>query len=173
MKALRIFFASAATAFTLSAQPGHGEDGPIPMASVMSLAQPISEDADPIGNAVNLTIAASRHLRAGTVLQPADLIVQGNSETAKRDFEASFVGQELKRTVYEGRKFTLADVGPKTIIERNSLVTVEFAKGPLVISTEGRALDKGGVGETIRIMNLSSKIILPGVIIGPNKVSAQ
>ena len=84
-----------------------------------------------------------------------------------------FVGMELKRSVYAGIVLRPTDVGPPTAIQRNAIVALEFTRGPLTISTEGRALDAGAVGETVRVMNLNSKVILSAVVSGPNKAVAQ
>ncbi len=114
-------------------------------------------------------IRAAQNLRAGSVLHASDLIVDGDGANPLD----MFVGMELKRAVYAGKLVTPNDVGPATAIQRNAIVTLEFARGPLLITTEGRALDAGAVGDSVRIMNLNSKIILSAVVTGPNKAVTQ
>ncbi len=130
-----------------------GADQDMPMISVMPVPQKPA------------TVKAANNLRTGTVLHASDLIVEGENDTALD----LFVGMELKRAIYKGAKLRASDVGPPTAVERNAIVTLEFVRGPLKMTTEGRALDAGAVGETVRIMNLNSKTILTAVIIGPNK----
>jgi flagella basal body P-ring formation protein FlgA len=110
-------------------------------------------------------VKAAQNLRPGMLLTAADLIVEGDNP-ASLDM---YVGQEVKRAVYVGKTMSLNDVGPPTAVERNAIVMLEFVRGPMTITTEGRALDSGAVGDRVRIMNLSSKIILTGTITGPNK----
>lgn len=118
-------------------------------------------------------VKAAHTLRAGTVLHASDLIVDGEIKEGAPSPLNLFVGMETKRSVYMGKILSTNDVGPPTLIARNAIVTLEFARGPLLITTEGRALDSGAAGENIRIMNLSSKIILTATVTGPNKAVTQ
>lgn len=117
----------------------------------------------------NAIVKAAEHLRAGAVLHESDLLVEGGDRSSLEPF----VGMELKRAVYAGKVITTNDIGLPTLIERNAIVTLEFERGPLLITTEGRALDAGAKGETVRVMNLSSKIILTAQVVGPNKVKTR
>lgn len=114
-------------------------------------------------------VKASQNLRAGTVLHSSDLFVEEGDASALD----LFVGMELKRSVYKDKILSPNDVGAPTVVARNAIVQLEFVRGPLMITTEGRALDAGAVGETVRVMNLNSKIILTAVITGPNKAVTQ
>ena len=114
-------------------------------------------------------VRAAQNLRAGSVLHSSDLLVEGDNANALD----LFVGLELKRAIYQGKTLSPNDVGPPTVVTRNAIVQLEFVRGPLMISTEGRALDAGAVGDSVRVMNLSSKIILTAVITGPNKAVTQ
>jgi len=113
-------------------------------------------------------VLAAHHLRPGDILHGSDLVTEGDPK--ELDF---FVGMQLKRAVYAGKVITASDVGLPTVIERNAIVSLEFVRGPLMIATEGRALDAGAVGDTVRVMNLNSKVILTAVVTGPNKAKTQ
>lgn len=114
-------------------------------------------------------VTALATLRAGTILSAGDLMI----DRGDADAMSPLVGMQLKRTVYAGKPVTSADVGPPVVVERNAMVTLEFQRGPLVITTEGRALDAGAVGEAVRVMNLNSKIVLTAVVTGPNKAMTR
>lgn len=114
-------------------------------------------------------VKAVNNLRAGTILHRSDLNIENDNGFILDDF----VGKEIKRAVYAGKTITKNDVGPPTIIERNAIVSLEFVRGPLVITTEGRALDSGAMGDGVRVMNLSSKIILSAVVTGPNQARTR
>lgn len=70
-------------------------------------------------------------------------------------------------------RFTLVDpilkgqIGAPAIVERNQLVKMIYAEGPLNIATDGRTLDRGGPGDQIRVMNLSSRQVVTGSV-APN-----
>jgi flagellar basal body P-ring formation protein FlgA len=66
-----------------------------------------------------------------------------------------------------------SDVRPPTLVVRNRPVRIDYAKGPLLISAPGRALSNGANGETVRVMNLSSRSIITGVVIDVDRVKVQ
>jgi flagella basal body P-ring formation protein FlgA len=74
------------------------------------------------------------------------------------------IGQEARIALYPGRPIRVADIGPPAVVARNQLVRLEFSGVGLEISTEGRALERGAIGDRIRIMNLSSRAMLFGHI---------
>jgi len=70
---------------------------------------------------------------------------------------ALVVGLEARIALYPGRPIRAGDVGPPAVVERNQIVPLVYQSGALTISVEGRALDRAGPGEMIRVMNLSSR----------------
>ena len=50
------------------------------------------------------------------------------------------------------------------MVERNDIVTLVYARHGLQISAEGRALSRGGVGDNVRVMNLSSRTTITGLV---------
>jgi flagella basal body P-ring formation protein FlgA len=67
-------------------------------------------------------------------------------------------------TLYPGRPILENQVGPPALVERNQVVRMVFLRGGLAITAEGRALDRGGFGEAVRVMNLSSRQIVSGAV---------
>mgnify|MGYP000635539210 FL=1 len=82
---------------------------------------------------------------------------------------ATAVGQETRVIVYAGKPIHAEDLGPTAIIERNQIIPLSYSVGALSILTEGRALARGGAGEMIEVMNLSSRTKVLGQI-GPDGV---
>ena len=80
---------------------------------------------------------------------------------------------ETDRTYYQGQPIDEGNLRPRTLIKRNAVVQMEYAKGPMMISAEGRALDRGALGDRIRVMNLDSKRIVTVVVVGADAVKAQ
>lgn len=145
-------------------------------AGVSSAAEfPLTQEgSEPEVGPVSAPLAvAARHMRAGTIIQQSDIIVEGGAPDAVASLTEIIAGKELKRTIYAGKPLTLTDLGSPTVIKRNAVITIEFVRGPLVITTDGRALDPGGIGDTVRVMNLKSKIILSAIVVGANKVVTQ
>ncbi|MCB1352115.1 MAG: flagellar basal body P-ring formation protein FlgA [Rhodobacteraceae bacterium] len=83
------------------------------------------------------------------------------------------VGQEAKVTLYPGRPILRGQVGAPALVERNAVVRMIYEQGPLNITADGRVLDRGGVGETVRVMNLSSRQIVAGTVEADGSVKVE
>lgn len=118
----------------------------------------------PAGTAAAQTVEAARPIRAQSLISEGDLTVTEDVTPGAVSDLAEIVGKEARVTLYPGRAILIDQVGPPALIERNQQVKMSYADGPLSIMTEGRALDRGGVGETIRVMNLTSKQIVSGAV---------
>lgn len=105
-----------------------------------------------------------RAIRGQSVLGPDDLaLVEATVPGAVTTIEEA-VGKEAKVTLYPGRPILLAQLGAPALVARNALVRMNYVRGPLRIVTDGRALDRAGVGEPVRVMNLASKQTVTGVV---------
>jgi len=112
-------------------------------------------------------VVAAKTLRPGAAVADGDLVA-GPDGTAGD--VAAMVGLEVRRAVYQGRAVTPADLGPPTLVKRNAIVRVIYRTGGLAIRTEGRALDDGGAGERVRVMNLASRQTVIGTVSAPGLV---
>ena len=57
-----------------------------------------------------------------------------------------------------------------TLVKRDARVTMMADSPGLSLSAEGRALENGGAGEHIRVVNPSSRAVLDAVVIGEGRV---
>lgn len=109
-------------------------------------------------------VAPARTLRPGTVIGAADLRMLAGDRPGMFDRAEDVIGQEARVALYAGRPIPFDAVGPPAIIDRNQIVPLWFESAGLSISTEGRAMERGGVGDRIRIMNLQSRSTLFGFV---------
>ncbi len=110
------------------------------------------------------SVIALRRIPAQSVVSAADLnIVDAEIDGAVTD-AALVIGQEARVTIYAGRPIRTADFGPPALVDRNQIVTLIYVAGGLQIATEGRALGRGGTGDVIRVMNLSSRSTVSGIM---------
>lgn len=116
-------------------------------------------------------VIAARNIRAGSVIAAGDLVAP-ESDAALR-LAAGFIGLEATRSIYKGQPLNRDELRRPTLVERNAIVTMEFAKGPMMIATEGRALDQGGEGDRVRVMNLASRRIVTAVVVNANTVRTR
>lgn len=115
-------------------------------------------------NAVADTVVAARTLRAGTLLTGADLAVTADDVPGAIATIDDAVGMEARVNLYAGRPIRPGEIGPAALVERNQIVTLVYDQSGLMIATEGRVLDRGGVGDRIRVMNLGSRNTVTGTV---------
>lgn len=117
----------------------------------------------------------NRRIEAGETIDAGDLAmtpiaVRMVGTDVVRDLEA-VTGAEARRTLQPGRPVQTNDIGAPTLIEKNQLVTLSYRKGVLAITARGRALDEGGVGDIIRVMNIDSNKVVSGRITADGAVA--
>lgn len=108
------------------------------------------------------TIVAAQTIRPQTVLTPAHLAVKRGDIPGGIEDSSLLVGMETRTALYAGRPIRQNDVGPPAIVDRNQIVPLVFTANGLRITAEGRSLDRAGVGEYVRVMNLSSRNTVTG-----------
>jgi len=117
------------------------------------------------------TVVATRTVRAQDIV-PADAVRLEPAEVPGAHVALEDgIGQEARVTLYPGRAVMRGAVGAPALVERNQIVELIFARDGLHIVTEGRALDRAGAGERVRVMNLSSRSTLFGTVTASGTVS--
>jgi flagella basal body P-ring formation protein FlgA len=111
-----------------------------------------------------------RAIRAQTVLEAADLTESAEAVPGGVATIEAAAGREAKVTLYPGRPILASQIGPPAIVARNQIVRMVFLRGPLAIEADGRALDRGGAGDLVRVMNLGSKQIVTGAVAADGSV---
>ena len=110
------------------------------------------------------TLVAARTVRAQAILTPADLAVVERTIPGTLTQADEAIGLEARVVLYAGRPIRQGDVGPPAIIERNQIVTLLFRRGNLTIAAEARALGRAGAGDVLRVMNLTSRTTVSGIV---------
>ncbi len=80
------------------------------------------------------------------------------------------VGQTVKRALAAGKLLNKNDVAMPVMIEKGSAVSITLQSGLMKLTMKGRALDDGGRGDVIRVMNTKSNRSLEARVISPGKV---
>ena len=116
------------------------------------------------------TVVAKHLIRPKSIISSQDILV--TSATLPNGFAMpeEVIGLEAKALIYPGRPLGAHNLRPPAIIERNAIVTIHFARKGLAITTEGRALDRAAMGETVKVMNLDSRSTLTGLAMSDGSV---
>ncbi|XAT62448.1 flagellar basal body P-ring formation protein FlgA [Rhodobacteraceae bacterium Araon29] len=110
------------------------------------------------------TIVPIRTLAPGRVILESDLIQSENSVLGALSKLSSITGKEARIALYANRPIFPEDLREPAIIKRNQIVTLVFQQNMISISTQGRALARGGIGEKIKVMNSTSKTVVIGQV---------
>ncbi|MBK1659942.1 flagellar basal body P-ring formation chaperone FlgA [Paracraurococcus ruber] len=103
---------------------------------------------------------AARTLQAGDTLRGDDITPaeppgvrprQGLIETERR-----IVGLEVKRRVPAGQPITERDVGERDLVRAGQPVRVFWKNGGMSLELQGKALEGGALGNTVRVHNPQS-----------------
>jgi flagella basal body P-ring formation protein FlgA len=120
--------------------------------------------------AVAETLVAARTLRPATVIGPGDIALIDEVHPGALSDPRAVIGLEARIALFAGRPIRPGDIGPAALVERNGIVTLVFRRGALAIAAEGRALDRGAVGDPVRVMNLASRTTITGVVAPDGRV---
>jgi len=110
------------------------------------------------------TLVAARTIRNHAIINPDDVILKDIDIAGSLSRKEDAVGLEARVVLYAGRPIRPGDIGPATIIERNQIVMLVYKRGGLRIAADARALGRGGVGDYLRVMNLTSRTTVTGII---------
>jgi flagella basal body P-ring formation protein FlgA len=102
-------------------------------------------------------LVAKRTIPANTIVSLDDIQTRDMDTPGAIVDPAEIVGMETRRALFSGRPILTSDIGVPAVVERNQIVQLVFNRGGLVIATDGRAMDRAGPGDMIRVMNLTSR----------------
>lgn len=137
---------------------------------------------DPAGKKLRLTGKLHNVIK---VPVPARALARGDTVT-KRDIKwvrvradrvmpdtitkaEDLIDMAAKRGLRADLLIRQSDVERPVLIPRGSMVTVTLNHGPLALSAQGKSLESGAMGDTIRIINGRSKSVFEGLVIGPGR----
>lgn len=116
------------------------------------------------GSVLAQSVQPVRAIRAQTVLAAEDLTLAEAAVPGAVGAIELAVGLETKVALYPGRPILESQLGAPALVERNAMVRMIYAEGPLRIVTGGRALDRAAAGEPVRVMNLASRQTVTGTV---------
>lgn len=119
-------------------------------------------------------VVPTRRLALGEIIGPGDVrqtrLRAGTIQGAVAETPAQVVGRQLRRPVGPDLPIALVDVAAPTLVERNGRVLLVLEVPGMALAAQGRALEAGPRGGTIRVMNLMSQSVVEGVVVAPGRV---
>lgn len=116
--------------------------------------------ARPLGRGERLTASALR----------TDSVVVNSVRRGAITSEEQLIGMEMRRGVNAGTVFTPDLLIAPAVIERGDHVIITARSGTFSVNSRGKALTSGGIGEQVRVENLSSSRTVRARITAPGRV---
>ena len=117
------------------------------------------------------TIAAGETIRANDIE-----MAQVREDAARRDLISNpdkLVGLTARQRLREREPVREIDVRPATLVARNGNVTIVLQFGNMSLTAQGRAVEDGAKGDTIRVLNTTSNRQVEGIVVAPDTVSVS
>jgi flagella basal body P-ring formation protein FlgA len=113
---------------------------------------------------------AVRTIRAQAILSVGDIELRATQQVGAFSDLSHLIGLETREVLYAGRPIQPDQVGPPALVMRNQPVQMSYTAGQLQIATEGRALGRAAAGESVRVMNMTSRNTVMAIVQGPSLV---
>lgn len=116
----------------------------------------------------------NRRFAAGEIIRKGDLdwtVMRGEQAGRQAIADAErLIGQEVRRVVPAGQTLRASDLRTPLAVMKNAVVTMMLQTPRMQLTSKGKAMEDGSVGDTIRIMNTQSKTVIEGVVTSMNTV---
>jgi len=114
------------------------------------------------------TVARGEIIRAGDVaLAPVRI---GRALSGVITDPYALVGKQARRTIQEGSPVKASQVQTPLLVNRGEPVVIYYALKTMNLTAKGKALDSGGQGDMIRVLNPKSNRTLMAKVVQPNQV---
>ena len=121
-----------------------------------------------VAQAMADVVVLTRHLAAGAVLRAPDVrasrirlaLLYGREPVAWR----AAVGAALRRDTQPDTPLTLGDIGRPVLVMRGANVRMRLETGGITLTALGVALEPGGAGDVVRVMNPTSHAIVQAAV---------
>ena len=102
-------------------------------------------------------VVPARTIPAQALIGPEDLLLRDLDAPGSISDPELIIGMEARVALFSGRPIRPSDIMLPAVVSRNQIIPLIYSQSGIVISTDGRALDRAGPGEMIRVMNLASR----------------
>jgi flagellar basal body P-ring formation protein FlgA len=128
------------------------------------------------GTAIETVEAAvlARDVERNEVIKSSDVLVarrpkaEVGGDLAARD---RAVGMQARRQLRAGQALKTTDLAKPDLVQRDQNVTLIYESAGLYLTIRGKAQDNGTEGDVVSVLNLQSKRVVSGTVIGRGQVS--
>lgn len=140
---------------------------------MLSLALALSVSSAGASAPSLVTVSVLTHaVNRGDPLSATDFDTEQRPAVAARgaiDARAA-TGMEARRRLAAGSIVRASDIAPAQVVRRGEPVVISYRTGTLSISTPGKALSNGAVGDPVRVVSLATNHTLDATVEGAGTV---
>jgi len=121
-------------------------------------------------------VVPSHDIPRGATIAQADLsytTTENNVMVGTVTSMHDLVGMQARRTLRAGETVRLNDVRKPILVTRGSTVSMTFEAPGIVLTTSGKAMSEGGLGDTVTVQNPASYRMVSAVVTGPGQVTTR
>ncbi|MBL4803057.1 MAG: flagellar basal body P-ring formation protein FlgA [Emcibacter sp.] len=118
--------------------------------------------------ALNKTVAPGRQITAQDITW-VSMSTLGIGRNIIRD-KSQLIGMTPRRGLRSKTPLRLTDLVRPEIVRRGTMISILFKSGKISLSAIGKAIEGGGRGDVIRVMNSKSHKTIDAVVTGPDQV---
>lgn len=117
----------------------------------------------------------ARRISKGEIITQNDLTwIKMRADRTQRDVIVNaddIIGMTPKRHLRVEQPIRSADIQRPVLVEKGSLVTIILKKPGMTLTSQGRAMQNGADGETVRITNVKTSRTIEAIVIGSAMVT--
>lgn len=83
------------------------------------------------------------------------------------------VGMSPRRGLQPLKPLTASDIVPPVVVKKGDIVTMTLQSASLSLTVQGKALESGAAGETVRVLNTASGQAVEAVVTGPRAAAVR
>jgi len=119
-------------------------------------------------------VVPNRTIGRGEIVRAGDLMVERRPRAeVTADVPATIaevVGRAARQALRLGQPVHRTDLVKPEMVKRDDTVNLIYQVPGIMLSSRGKALEAGGEGDTINVLNPQSKRTVQGVVTGPGRV---
>ncbi|HQJ94463.1 MAG TPA: flagellar basal body P-ring formation chaperone FlgA, partial [Syntrophorhabdaceae bacterium] len=118
-----------------------------------------------------------QNLKRGDVINAGDIIkkeilLNENKGRYPLDIE-KIIGKTVKKDINAGTVVKNDMIEDRYVVKTNEIVSILAQNNRIMVKTKGRAIEKGKIGDVIRVKNVSSNKEILGKVVGSGVVTVD
>jgi flagella basal body P-ring formation protein FlgA len=119
-------------------------------------------------------VVPNRTIGRGEIIRAADVVVERRPRAEVTgevpSAVAEVVGRAARQALRQGAAVRRTDLVKPELVKRDDNVSLVYQTPGILLSAHGKALEAGGMGDAINVLNTQSKRTIQGVVTGPGRV---